>query len=227
MQSSIGGPNDTVLKIHRERQQAQYACGPLPAPMWTYSDPTAALQQRGLTPQVLRQELALIHAKSGEAMQGYQNRLPMVLALFVAVPVTLILAMVLFQYIEWWGFVLCGLCGLLAIICCFKVTGSMQRELNPRYESIKQYIECDLNAKYNQRGIYWCIAEKAIWVKGRAMGQTGRRHVVKSQILYHILISPAQQQIVAMPQQVVYVDQNGSPINPNHVQYVVVQQNVR
>lgn len=209
-----------VIPIHRVTKQESQAmcCGPIQPVRWEYtnaSNPTPQLLQKGLTQQLVRQELQGINNKSAEVMSSVKNRMP-----FMCIPLILIpVGFVLMIAINWiFGVIVVGLGGILFLFVCGRIGKSMQDQLNEKYDVIKQYIIGDLNAKWNRNGIKWSIPQKAIIYKGR------RR--VTGQRLYHIVCICISICVYnyATHIQTHYVLQVVEPINAQQQQVVVIQQ---
>ena len=60
------GVNDIMIKQDDASERQMCCCGGLPAPQWIYVQPTPLLIKKGLSVNVLQQELKIINAKSAD-----------------------------------------------------------------------------------------------------------------------------------------------------------------
>ena len=133
------------------------------------------------------------------------------------------------------GFVMFGVCGLVFGISCMLANGAKMKAYGRATGRIRQWVEINLNEKYQQKyGIRWNISEERV---SRGHGKH-RRTVTYLHIIVQcveaagggVVMQQPQQQVVQVynpniatqPQQIVYVDQNGNPVNPQQIQVVQV-----
>ena len=184
------------------------------APQWTYTDqestPTPQLQQRGLSPGLLQQELQEVNNKSVQIFKStVHKRMSYLWIPGVAIPIGFILMIVFGKY--WYlGIAVVAIAGLSCLIMCAVFTESTGtcveilqcsliatlesfvyctgKQLNDVKPMIKQSVEEYLNEKWNQNGIKWTVL--TLNYRGRDGCFDSRaekiriHHLVCSQFLY-------------------------------------------
>eukprot|EP00485_Elphidium_margaritaceum_P006610 CAMPEP_0202688590 /NCGR_PEP_ID=MMETSP1385-20130828/4089_1 /ASSEMBLY_ACC=CAM_ASM_000861 /TAXON_ID=933848 /ORGANISM="Elphidium margaritaceum" /LENGTH=250 /DNA_ID=CAMNT_0049343599 /DNA_START=37 /DNA_END=789 /DNA_ORIENTATION=+ len=198
--------------------QCACKCGKnIPALKWAYRAPTPLLVEKGLSPKILQQELDIIHNKSEESVQGLRNYfalvwIPLLCAIILGTILTLIGTVGVEDYDDprnkhWKNAIYVFAVGIVSIPLTF--TCAAYKTKNQYLKAIgilREYIDISLNEKYqNADGIQWTLKEekKVEIINNKPQEVTN----------YHITVSCTQQQIVIQPQPlIVYVDQNGNPL---------------
>eukprot|EP01084_Bolivina_argentea_P153364 267421_1 len=192
--------NDDIL-IHQSK--IDYVCSvcccmqiPDDVVTWNYVAPTPALEQRGLTPQVLRNEIDTI--QKGFA---HHTKLPTKFMLFVVISALLVFiagnigTWTSYKCSEdvyedygcsvsyvWLGVLLFGF--VVLIICWIYDRMRKSQVIIDALEIVKEYVEVDLNEKYQKtKGIRWSIIEeKLVYVARSNQGAQTTRSIK----YYHI-----------------------------------------
>ena len=159
-------------------------CKQLPSDMvrWNYVAPTPALEQRGLTPTVLRNELNVIQNKFADAVKlsPKQIRYTSIAAIIG------LLTLVIGNFGLWisltecagycdsyyedsccsvnYGWLVPATAGLVILsICAFLNRRAKAKVFNEALDAIREYVEIDLNEKYQKTtGIRWSILEEKL-----------------------------------------------------------------
>ena len=137
------------------------------------------------------------------------------------------------------GFIMFGVCGCVTGVSCMYANAAKLKAYAKATGEVRTWVEVNLNEKYQQPyGIRWNISEERVTVGSRKH----RRTVTYLHIVVQCVDSgygaqpmvqyqqPAQQvvqvynpnAVQAQPQQIMYVDQNGNPVNPQQIQVVQV-----
>mmetsp|Transcript_40981 Transcript_40981/g.65901 ORF Transcript_40981/g.65901 Transcript_40981/m.65901 type:complete len:270 (+) Transcript_40981:64-873(+) len=241
----VVGSNDTQIVLRSNDIQIVLRQGPRtgecgrPCPQWIYAAPTPLLEQKGLSAQVLQQELETIHSvcqKRHDEGPNTKRACYIIMAINVVLLIVWVVLNVNSIFTDRSGLTLTMVFSGALIFSCMASCCWWNRKLEQKYqavlEALKQHLEVDLNHKYQSCGIRWTVQEKTVYV--------GKN----TKVLNHIVVScvdvpqQAQAQSVVQPQvvqvqgyqqqqqpAVLYVDQNGNPINVQQVRVVVVDQN--
>jgi len=238
MSTLVVGPNDVVLRQIPGAADITCLCSNL-SPRWTYSSPTPLLEQRGLSAQVLQQELNTIESVCQQRYDAGKNpNLKRICAIVTVIDIILLVVMLVVMLgASTYNSTLTMISGMV-IGLSFWGMGfwwfrNLKQTMEGVLEGLKQHLEVELNGKYQKSsGIRWTLQEERVY--------SGKNSV----LYYHIVVScvdvaqQAQAQSAVQPQvvqvqgyqqqqqpAVLYVDQNGNPINVQQVRVVVVDQN--
>mmetsp|Transcript_38473 Transcript_38473/g.34026 ORF Transcript_38473/g.34026 Transcript_38473/m.34026 type:complete len:278 (+) Transcript_38473:31-864(+) len=239
------GSNGIMMRQDTSMQVAN-PCGALPAPRWVFAQPTPLLIQKGLSATVLQQELEIINAKSADSIKDAPNYTPL-----AAIPCVLIfvgfalfpIGMAVLQdfTVGIFGFVMFGVCGFVTGISCMFANAAKMKAYATATQTVRTWVEVNLNEKYQQPyGIRWNISEERVTVGSRKHRRTvtychiviqcvdagGAQMMMQPQIQYQQQPQVVQvynpNAVQAQPQQIMYVDQHGNPINPQQMKVVQI-----
>ena len=116
------------------------------------------------------------------------------------------------------GFIMFGVCGCVTGVSCMYANAAKLKAYAKATGEVRTWVEVNLNEKYQQPyGIRWNISEERVTVGSRKH----RRTVTYLHIVVQCVDSGYGAQPM-VPQQIMYVDQNGNPVNPQQIQVVQV-----
>eukprot|EP01083_Nonionella_stella_P025485 70159_1 len=198
---SASNPNDNII-IYQSNYGTIMTCSEIPSDYlwWTYVPPTPILEQRGLSPRVLSCEINKINemaARLTRIPDSECSKFASIIGFILFVLGLVLLFRSMFEFdadheiymatfptICYIIMVVIGLVVLITVSC--EACSKKQWAIKSAKEKIRNYIECDLNEKYQRsNGIRWTIAES------KMVCVTTRNHVSTTSNIsyYHIMIS--------------------------------------
>eukprot|EP01083_Nonionella_stella_P078129 213623_1 len=216
--------NSTVLFIQQERVATgnwvcSGPCDPPQIPRWhDGQSPNQELIQRGLSADALRQEIESMNTKAIEYINNEHNTSHQQCYVFGVIIIVAILAgivLAIASNVAWIALpiVVLFMSGLVAKCLIFAIKRRHRHTWNNCLNAIAYYIQNEVNPRYQSIGIAWSM--------------TARDDIYAYYDTYkdiHITpLAPVQQTIAIQQPNIVYVDQNGNPIQPQQV--IVVHQN--
>ena len=185
--------NETVLRQAITTLSTFHSCGgfpccPIKSPRWyldkrNESSPTQELIQRGLTKDILLKELNNINIKSKEIFESVSCKkifiIPIIFIIctiigFLLYPTGLFATIYTLSIV---GCIMCPSFGLITLITCCFISIKRKKIYNNQFELVKNYIEIELNEKYQKKyGIKWSITERTRIYINNMHGYSDQEH---------------------------------------------------
>ena len=139
---------------------------PMKAPQWFYDEkyaPTPQLSQKGLTVELLIQEVKDCNAKSSQIWNSnFHNRcnylwIPFALIIIGFIVMIGVTAIFGEFWTFWLGIAIIGAGAIFGIIMCGYIGDVQGKEYKNTKNAIKEQMELYLNSKWNGNGIKWTV----------------------------------------------------------------------